>query len=312
LAALATLPLARQTAAARWRVWAVLLVFTPLASALLIVRLPPIGLNSLPGVPLSIAPVAAGLLAFVPVVLAAGLAGPTPTLLLGLALGLTRALLDTHQLLTVAEYGLLAWWIALLMRNDYGGGFFAWLRRPWGAASLALPVGVLLRAGGDWSLARGDVLSMLDFVTSRVPAHALGLGLELFAAAGVCELIRLGLPSLWPAPAQLAVTRFQRSLVWHLSLWVTMPLTLMAGVILGAVVIQTRAQARSDLLARAGLAAGHAAESLPAAIMTGQTLLEDMATDVARLADRPDSLAAYFADRLRQPPYFQQLAFLPR
>jgi two-component system, OmpR family, phosphate regulon sensor histidine kinase PhoR len=312
LAALLTLPLARRASAARWRVWAVLLAFTPLAAAVLILRLPPIGLSSLPGVPLSVPPVAAGLLAFVPILLSAGLAGPTPTLLIGLALGITRAVLDTHQLTTVAEYGLIAWWIAFLMRNEYGGGFFSWLRRPWGAASLALPLGVLLRAAGDWSLAHGDLLTTLDFVTSRVPAHALGLGLELLAAAGVCELIRVGLPSLWPAPARLTITRFQRSLVWHLSLWVTMPLTLMAGIILAAVIIQTRAQARSALLAQARLAAGHAAQTLPAAIMTGQTLLEDMASDVARLAGQPDNLAAYFADRLRQPPYFQQLAFLPQ
>jgi len=312
LAAIASLSLARQTAAARWRVWAVLLATAPLASAVLILRLPAVGLSSLPGVPLTVPPVAAGALTFIPALFSAGLAGPLPTLLIGLGLGLTRAILDTHQVMTIAEYGLIAAWIALLMRNDYAGGFFAWLRRPWGAALAALPAGVVLRALGDWSLARGDPLTMLDFVTSRLPGHVLGLGLELLAAAAVCELVRLGIPSVWPEPARLTTTRFQRSLVWHLSLWITMPLSLMAVVILAAVIVQTREQARSDLLAQAGLTAGHAAEALPAAIITGQTLLEDMATDVARFANNPEALAQYFADRLRQPPYFQQLAFLPQ
>ena len=301
---------ARHLAAARWRVWAVLLAAAPLAGGALVLRLPTVGLSSLPGVPLSVPAVAAGMLTLVPVMLSAGLAGTFPTLLLGLVIGLTRSLLDTHQVMTIVEYGLVSWWIALLMRNDYAGGFFASLRRPWGAAMAALPVSIMLRATGDWSLARGDVLATLDFVTSRLPAHMLGVGLELLAAAAVCELLRLGLPSLWSEPVALVTTRFQRSLVWHLSLWVTVPLTLMAVVILAAVVLQTRRQAQGELLTQARLASGHAAVALPAAIMTGQTLLEDMASDVARLADRPDSLAAYFADRLRQPPYFQQLAFL--
>lgn len=310
LAAAFALSSARHMAAVRWRVWAVLLVVAPVAGGALAIRLPAVGLSSLPGVPLSVPAVAAGLLTFVPVMLSAGLAGTFPTLLLGLAIGLTRSLLDTHQVLTIFEYGLGSWWIALLMHNDYAGGFFGWLRRPWGAAIAALPVALLLRAVGDWSLARGDVLATIDFVSSRLPVHLLSVGLELLAAAAICELLRLGLPSIWPEPAALVTTRFQRSLVWHLSLWVTVPLTLMAAVILAAVVIQTRQQARGELLTQARLASSHAAETLPAAIMTGQTLLEDMAGDVARLADRPDSLAAYFADRLRQPPYFQQLAFL--
>jgi signal transduction histidine kinase/HAMP domain-containing protein len=312
LAAIASLSLARQTAAVRWRVWAVLLATAPLASAVLILRLPALGLSSLPGLPLTVPPVAAGVLTFIPALLSAGLAGPLPTLLIGLGLGLTRAILDTHQVMTISEYGLIAGWIALLMRNDYAGGFFTWLRRPWGAAIAALPAGVVLRALGDWSLARGDLLTTLDFVTSRLAGHTLGLGLELLAAAAVCEFVRLGIPSVWPEPARLTTTRFQRSLVWHLSLWVTVPFSLMAVVILAAVIVQTRQQARSDLLAQAGLTASHAAEAIPAAVITGQTLLEDMSTDVARLVNNPEALAQYFADRLRQPPYFQQLAFLPQ
>jgi signal transduction histidine kinase/HAMP domain-containing protein len=310
LAAGFALSSARHLPAARWRVWAALVAAAPVAGAALAVRLPLVGLSSLPGVPLSVPAVVAGLLTFVPVMLSAGLAGALPTLLLGLVVGLTRALLDTHQIMTIVEYGLVSWCIALLLRNDYAGGFFGWLRRPWGVAIAALPMALLLRAAGDWSLARSDLLSTLDFVTSRLPAHAVGAGIELFAAAALCELLRLGLPSIWARPAQLVTTRFQRSLVWHLSLWVTVPLTLMAAVILAAVVIQTRHQARADLLTQARLASSYASQTLPAAIMTGQTLLEDMAADVSGLADRPADLASYFADRLRQPPYFQQLAYL--
>ncbi len=318
LAELATLVLAagfglspaRRLTSARWRIWAMLLVAAPVAGAALAVRLPAVGLSSLPGVPLSLPAVAAGLLTFVPVMLSAGLTGTLPSLLLGLVIGLTRALFDTHQVLTVVEYGLVSWWIALLLRNDYSGGFFGFLRRPWGAAIASLPVALLLRAVGDWSLARSDALSNLDFVTSRLPAHLLGTSLELLAAAALCELLRLGLPSIWARPGELVTTRFQRSLVWHLSLWVTVPLTLMATVILASVVVQTRRLARADLLTQARQATSFASQNLPAAIMTGQTLLEDMAADVAGLADRPNELAAYFADRLRRPPYFQQLAYV--
>jgi hypothetical protein len=184
LAAAFALSSARHMAAARWRVWAVLLAVAPAAGGALAIRLPAVGLSSLPGVPLSVPAVAAGLLTFVPVMLSAGLAGTFPTLLLGLAIGLTRSLLDTHQVLTIFEYGLGSWWIALLMRNDYAGGFFGWLRRPWGAAIAALPVALLLRAVGDWSLARGDVLATIDFVSSRLPVHILGVGLELLVLRG--------------------------------------------------------------------------------------------------------------------------------
>jgi hypothetical protein len=87
-----------------------LILAVPLTSLLMGVRIPPAGTLPLPGMPVDTLGRAVMVLSAVPWILAAGLLGPTPAVLLAILSGVLRTLWDTHTPFTPVEYA----WLAII------------------------------------------------------------------------------------------------------------------------------------------------------------------------------------------------------
>jgi signal transduction histidine kinase/HAMP domain-containing protein len=280
------------------------------AGGLAVVRFPASGAATVAGVPLAAVEPTGGLLCIALILLAAALLGKLPALGAGLVVGAVRSVFDTHQAATILEYALVGWAIAEFVRQDYAGRLFALLRRPWGAALAASLFLILLRFGGELGSARGDAITLFDYALGRLPGFLPAVLCEGLAGAVIVEGIRLPFPSLWPAPKQLRRTRYDRSLAWKISLWLILPIFFMAVALTAIVVVDTRDQARQTLRQKVLGVAGTAQTELPVALTTGHTLLEGMGGSLPAGAPDPAAVTAFLGERLSQPPFFEQIAFL--
>jgi signal transduction histidine kinase len=280
------------------------------AGGLAILRFPATGATTVAGVPLAAVEPTAGLLCITLLLLAAILLGKLPAFAAGLVIGAMRSVFDTHQAATILEYALIGWMIAELVRQDYFGRFFSLLRRPWGAALSASLFLILLRFGSELGSARGDWITLFDYALGRLSGFLPAILVEGLAGAVMVELIRLALPSVSFSPKQLRHTRYDRSLAWKVSLWLILPISFMAVALTAIVVVDTRNQARLTLRQEVLGVAKTAQTELPVALTTGHTLLEGMAGNLPADGLEPDAITAYLGERLSQPPFFEQIAFL--
>lgn len=286
------------------------LLLAVLAGGLAILRFPASGPATVAGVPMAAFQPAAGLLDIALLLMAGALIGKFPALACGLVLGAVRSVFDTHSVSTILEYGLTGWAIAECMGQDYSGRLFSILRRPWGAALGSAVVLIALRFGSELGSARGDLITLFDYALARFPGLLPAVLLECLAGAAEVEGIRLLAGSAWPVPKRLKATRYERSLAWKVSLWLILPIAFMAAALTAIVVIDTRSQARLTLRQEVLGAVQTAQSDLPVAITTGHTLLQGMSSSLpSGIPDRA-AIESYLGDRLSQPPFFEQIAFL--
>jgi signal transduction histidine kinase len=277
---------------------------------LAMLRFPATGAATVAGVPLTAVAPAAGLLAFALLLLTAAQLGRLPALAAGAVIGAVRAVLVTYQAATILEYAIIGWAIAELVRQEYAGRLFALLRRPAGAA-LAGSLGlILLRFAGEIGSARGDWITLFDYALGRLPGFLPAILCEGLAGAVIVEAVRLPLPRLWPAPKQLRRTRYDRSLAWKVSLWLMLPIAVLAVALTAMVTVEARNQARLTLRQEVLGVAQTARTELPVALTTGHTLLEGMAANLPPGAWNPSAVTDFLGGRLSQPPFFEQIALL--
>jgi two-component system phosphate regulon sensor histidine kinase PhoR len=280
------------------------------AGGLAVLRFPATGASIVAGVPEAAAKPAGGLLCMALLLLTAAWFGKLPAFATGLAVGSIRSVFDTHQVTTILEYALAGWIAAEAVHQDYHGRVFSILRKPWGAALAAGLFLIPLRFGGEMGNAWGDWLTLIDYALGRMPGFIPAILVEVLAGAVIVEVLRLVIPSSWPSPKRLRHTRYDRSLAWKVSLWLILPIFFMAVALTAIVVIDARDQARLTLRQEVLGAARTARTDLPVALTTGHTLLEGIGANLpANTSDRA-GLAEYLGQRLSQPPFFEQIAFL--
>jgi PAS domain S-box-containing protein len=280
------------------------------AGGLAVLRFPATGASTVAGIPLTAAEPAAGLLSMALLLLAAAWFGKLPAFAAGLVVGAVRSIFDTHQVTTVLEYALAGWIVAEFIGQEYHGRVFSALRKPWGAALTASLLLIPLRFGGEMGSARGDWLTLVDYALGRLPGYLPALLAEGLAGAVIVEAMRLAFPSGWPAPKRLRHTRYDRSLAWKVSLWLILPISIMAATLTAIVVIDARNQARLTLRQEVLGAARIARTDLPVALTTGHTLLEGIGAGLPADSGDHDGIAEYLGRRLSQPPFFEQIALL--
>jgi PAS domain S-box-containing protein len=280
------------------------------AGGLAVLHFPASGPATVAGVPMAAVQPAAGLLSVALLILAGALIGKFPALVAGLVVGAVRATFDTHSVATLLEYGLTGWAVAECLGQDYSGRLFSILRRPWGAALAGGALLVVLRFGGELGSARGDWITLFDYALARFPGLLPAVLVECLAGGAEAEAVRLVAGSAWPSPKRLRPTRYERSLAWKVSLWLIIPIAVMAAALTAIVVVETRSQARLTLRQQVLGAVRTAQNDLPVAITTGHTLLEGMSSSLpAGSPDRP-AIESFLRDRLSQPPFFEQIAYL--
>jgi signal transduction histidine kinase/HAMP domain-containing protein len=280
------------------------------AGGLAWLRFPSTGAPTVAGVPAAVSSPTAGLLCVALLLLAGAFVGRLSALLAGLAVGAVRAVFATHQISSMLEYALAGWIIAEFLRQDYAGRAFSILREPWGASLASGAFMILLRFGSEMGSARGSWITLFDFALGRLPGQIPAVLMECVAGAVLVEVIRLAAGSAWPSPERLRTTRYHRSLAWKIGLWLSIPISFMALALTAIVVIDSRNQARQTLRQQILGVARTAQTDLPVAMMTGHTLLESIAGDLPSGTLDRKAVESYLGDRLSQPPFFEQIAFI--
>ncbi|MBI4770530.1 MAG: PAS domain-containing protein, partial [Chloroflexi bacterium] len=244
----------------------------------------------------------------VPAFLAGGWLGAGPGLVVGLLTGFSRAVWETHSLVTPFEYTLVAGVVAWCVRQDYRGLPAAVLRHP---AAIGLLAGLVL-----WPIlflsyfAYSETTGLLgwDYVASLVRAAApIFLG-EAVLAGILVELIRLGgWPAWWPRRRGSAPPPYLSSLNRKL-LFTLIPLFLLGiGLLFWAdITIATRVSTALvvDQMGRAG---ENAARAIPFFIQTGRSLVRDIAAQGDWFSGDGLSQTARLSQSMRALPFFRQL-----
>lgn len=263
----------------------------------------------MPGLPVEPQIPTAGILFGLPFVLAAGLLGNLPALIVGLVSGFSLAFWGTHNLFTPLEVAGLSLLFSVCLRQRYRTLGFRLLRNPLGAGLFLAVVYLPVYALSAFLATSGSLAVRMDYAFTQTWMVMISRAVELILAAGLAEFIHL-LDFRWwgeksdqqPSPLELSLqTRF---LAISIPLIVLALISLMFGNwIMAGNAAQRMIRERLESTARS------AAEGLPFFLETGQAL-------IARVAE-PDLLTlstSELQERLRkdikQAPFFMQLVLL--
>ncbi|MCD4671610.1 MAG: HAMP domain-containing protein, partial [Anaerolineaceae bacterium] len=290
----------------KWLVLALLVMFVPVVTLFLGLRLPLEKAVLIPGLPVEVSSPVMMCLSAIPWVLAGGLLGPMPAAILGFFSGLMMAGWSTHSLFTPIEVAGLAFLYSQLNRQRYRQPFYAFLRHPLGSALVMSVAFAPVYIFTYFFAVRGSLAVRLDYSLTQTWVIMLVRACELMVAGVVGELIYLAKPVYWgrkgalePSPIESSLQK--RFMFRMLPLGIVMFLTLLIGDWLVA------GKAAQDLLEdRLSSTAKVAAESMPYFLETGQNLILTLA-DEELLSLPPEVVESGLADRLRTVPYFRQL-----
>ncbi len=299
----------RRLRVSQWVLLAALSVLAPILSQVLTISLKGVELLPPPYRPeITSSPVLA-LFGTVSWVLAGGMLGLGPGVLVGFAAGLGRGLWETHSALTPLQTALLAGAASYCMQQDYRGKLAALLRRPFlaslagGAAIFPIAVAALWVESPAVGLARWDyVYSLLRLAYPMLVLEAGLGGLE-------AEFVRAGFLSLWPRKVGLRPAPFVRSLN-HRILFYLVPMGVIGLLVLFALDTGIAVRVATGLVVdQMGRSAANASQGIPFFIQTGRSLVGDLARNLAREQAAPADLSARLEHDLRAVPYFRQLIY---
>jgi len=291
----------------RWLViFALMLASTPLATFFLNLPISPGGVPPLPNLPLESTQPVVILLFALPWVLAGGILGPLPAVLVGLTSGMLLALFWTHTLFTPVEVGVLALLFSTAVRQNYRTTFFKFLRHPIGAALFLAVVTVPIFLFSAFFKVPGTLAERLDFAFTQNWMKILSRGIELVIAGGLTEILYLLPNPIWKKPRELVPSPAEASLkIRFMTVTLPMILSLVLVLTLGDWIVAGQA-AQKMLEDRLTSSARIASESLPYFLETGQSLILDIAK--SELASLPyDQVMARLEESIHAVPYFKQL-----
>ena len=242
--------------------------------------------------------------------LASGLVGVFPSVVIGALTGLLLGLLDTHTLFTPLEFMGVALLFSLMIRQRYRTFIFQLLRHPIISAFIlsAFYIPVFLF---DRSLSiSGPLVTRVDFAITHLWAGFFAMGGELFVGGVVAEVIYLLKPAWWGSQDPLIPSPAERSLQLRF-FFNLVPLALIFILLLiwGDWFVAENS-ARTMLEDRLSGTARIAAANVPFFLETGQNLILKFASDDRLLSQPPDQITHILEDDLHSEPYFRQLFLL--
>lgn len=296
--------------AEQWIILAVLLVLVPLTALFGVIRLPAGDALPPPGKPIE--PVGAALLLFsaVPWVLAAGLLGMFPSVVLALLSGMILALWDTHSPFTVVGLTLAATLLSACIHQRYRTVTFQALRQPFFALLLFTFVYPLIFVIGTVCMVEGSLTTRLDYAFSHTENAWIAQGAAYLMAGVIATIISMALGNLWgthgpwiPAPSERKLeTRFYYTMG-------PISLVLLALLMVGDWLVSWNT-ARQMLRERMAATATTASETLPYLLESGQSLIKQFSEDPRLYQSTPEEVAEILSQDLRSVPYFNQLYLL--
>lgn len=296
----------------RW-LWTfiILLAITPLTTLFLSLPMPTGGVLPLPNLPVEATQPEVLILFALPWVIAGGILGPWPAVLVGLASGFLLAFFGTHNLFTLVEIGGLALLFSAAVRQNYRTLFYKLLRHPIGAAIFLALATVPIYLFSAFFMIPGSLAERLDFTLTQNWMKILTRAIELVIAGGLTEAFYLISNPLWKKPLELVPSPAEASLKTRfLSITLPMILSLVLVLTIGDWVVAGQA-ARKMLEDRLTSSARIAGESLPYFLETGQSLILDLARpELASLSYT--EMMSRLESSVHAVPYFKQLFLLGR
>ena len=291
----------------KWAFFIILLISAPILITTLRLRF--LGSAAPPGVPVEPIGPTLSLLGYLPILLAAGFLGSGPALIIGLVAGFARAGWETYRLTTLFETALAATLVSWLIRQDYRGQIARLLRFPLLAALITALVIWVISYFSFFANSNALGLIGLDFVTAEwMASFAPRLG-ELFIAGVIASILHVARPSAWaptfgnrPPPYS---TSLNRQLLFAL-------ITLSLGGL--SLLIYFNLQIAKDVattfvVEQLGRNAQTVSNSVPYFAQTGQSVLNNLATDPAIQNPNPTTLSPWLAEQIRGVAFFQSLAY---
>ena len=287
-----------------------LTLLIPLTSLLIGLRIRTEAGLSMPEIPRASTGISIVIFSAVPWMLAGGLLGPGYAMALAFLSGVLRTLWDTHSPFTPFEIAILAGLFSYAVNQRYRTVIFKWLRRPIVAAlilSLLYPIAFLINSN---FLARGALVSRLDYALTHLAGSGLAMAIELLLAGAFCEVIAATFQANWgsrglllPSPAEKSLQARLLSILGPFA--VIMVLVLIAGDWLVA-----GNAARGMIRSRLATISNTTAESVPYFLDAGQNLILQLASDPQLNLNDPARLPEILSVKIKTVPYFQQFFVL--
>jgi PAS domain S-box-containing protein len=291
----------------QWSLFVLLFFLVPFTSLLVVLRLP--SGEGLPPVGKPVDPSGLPMLIFcaLPWLLAGGLLGPLPAVVLGAFSGLLLALWGTHSSFTPMETAYLALGLGVFLRQRYRTRFFQLLRHPLFAALVVVAFYPILFFVNTLFLAGGSLANRLDYAITHVGLASLALGIPLLVAGLLGEAGAALLASDWggkppwlPSPSE---RRLENRFIFSVA---PLAFVLLAMLLFGDWIVAGNA-AREMLRERMGSTAQIVSDTMPFFLESGQNLIKQLAKNQALYMASPASLPDLMGEELRSVPFFRQL-----
>jgi PAS domain S-box-containing protein len=290
------------------RIFAVLAIATPATSFFVGLLLNEAGLLSLPGMTIELFGMALMLFSALPWVLAAGLLGPIAAACLAGLSGIILGFWSTHTYFTPFELIFTAVLFSLAMQQSYRTFWFKWLRHPLVAAlglSLVYP---LIFIANTLFVIDGMLAAKLDYAFMHVRTSSLLFAVPLVIAGIVGEILMAFFEKSWGGQPPWKPSPAERNLEARFYFFLMPLLAILLLIFVAGDWLVAGKAAERMLRQRMESAAEVAADGVPLFLGTGQSLILQIASDLASLT--PSDYQAALDDHLYSLPYFHQLFVL--
>lgn len=292
-----------------WVIFSILLAASILLPLLAGITLPIKTTLPMPNITRESATPSIMLFAAIPWILAAGMLGYWPAVLLGFVSGLMTAFWNTHNLFTPLETALLAFLVSFLLRQNYTMRFFQWMRRPFGAAGMLVFLNIPISLIVTFLNSNGSLAARLDYAFTQSWFFILINGIQILLAGCLLELFKVNRSRYWIQFKSFVHSPFEIALQ-NKVMFTALPIifVLLLALAVADWLIATRAAA--DMLeGRLKSTAEIASASLPSLIDTGQGLVLDI-VEAGVPVDSAISALDFLQSKMRAMPFFSSFQLI--
>ncbi|MBN2387009.1 MAG: HAMP domain-containing protein [Anaerolineales bacterium] len=294
------------------RLWllVIFVVLIPLTGLFLGVRLPSGAALPQPDIPEAPHNPAMIVLSALPWMLTGGFLGPLWGMLVGLLVGLTRSVWDTHNMFTILQPAVLGLLFGVAVRQRFRTLLYQALRQPLLVACALIPVYSLTFIAGAFFSVNSTLAARLDYAFTNVGPATLAGGGELLIAGFFAQFVAMAFGRDWGQSEPVQPSPGERSLESRFLFGGgAFILLLLISLLIGDWIVAGNAAQRM-LRERLSSTASSAAESVPFFLETGQNLAVQLAGDPRLLDGSGEALSLVLGEQIRTVPYFDQLFVL--
>ena len=294
----------------QWGILLVLVLLIPLTNLFFAVRLSAASALPFPDKPVEPVGAVVVFLSALPWMLAAGLLGVGPAVLIGLACGLMAALYETYSPFTILTVALWSILLGAAFHQRYRTPFFRFVRHPLAAAAMLAVVYPIFFLIENIFVVTSGLASRLDYAfTWAMPAWG-AAAVELLLAGLFAEVVARAWPRLWGGSGALQSSPVERRLQTRfIAAIVPLVFALLVALIVGNWI--TAGDAAEDMLQdRMSSTAEMVAEAIPSFVHTGQILIQDYAASDVWYQGTPEQISLQMTRNLRTIPFFHELYLL--